>query len=145
MSEIIKWFFANYERIEDSTPRDDGEWVFIWGEPETTSDLVGQKWGEGPLVEAAIKTIEEEADGNDLWVPVPPAAPAEDDKVNPGHYKTATGLEAIDVIEAFQLDFHRGNAVKYLLRAGKKTGEAEKTELEKARWYIERAIKALEK
>jgi hypothetical protein len=66
------------------------------------------------------------------------------DKINPQHYKSG-GLEVIDIIEAFGLDFHRGNAVKYLLRAGKKTGEAEKTELEKARWYIERAIKALEK
>jgi hypothetical protein len=70
------------------------------------------------------------------------ALPSVEDKVNPSHYKQG-GLEAIDVIEAFDLDFCRGNAVKYLLRAGRKSSEAEKTELEKARWYIERAIKAL--
>jgi hypothetical protein len=67
------------------------------------------------------------------------------DKINPSHYKSAAGLEVIDVIEAFDLDFCRGNAVKYLCRAGRKDGEAELVELRKARWYIERAIAQLEK
>ena len=42
-------------------------------------------------------------------------------KINPEHYQSDTNLEAIDVIEAFDLNFHRGNIVKYVLRAGKKT------------------------
>ena len=56
---------------------------------------------------------------------------------HPPHYK-ANGIEAIDVIEAFGLGFNLGNAVKYILRAGRK-GDA-KDDLAKARWYIEREI-----
>lgn len=56
---------------------------------------------------------------------------------HPKHYQ-GNGLEAIDVIEAFELDFNLGNAIKYILRAGKK--DCKKQDLEKASWYIIRAI-----
>jgi|GEM_PF-808006 len=60
------------------------------------------------------------------------------DPVNhPAHYK-GNGLEAIEVIEDWQLGFHLGNAVKYILRAGKKGDR--KQDLEKALWYVRRAI-----
>ena len=63
------------------------------------------------------------------------------DTVNhPAHYKAA-GIEAIDVIEAFGLGFHLGNAVKYILRAGRKGDEETPVEdLKKARWYLDREI-----
>lgn len=61
------------------------------------------------------------------------------DPVNhPPHYKAPNGLEAIDVIEGFGLGFHRGNAVKYLLRAGRKGDAAQ--DLRKARWYVQREL-----
>lgn len=61
------------------------------------------------------------------------------DNVNsPAHYKGAKGMEVIDVIENFGLGFRIGNAVKYLLRAGKKGAYGE--QLLKARWYIEREL-----
>jgi rRNA processing protein Krr1/Pno1 len=64
---------------------------------------------------------------------------AKPDMVNqPPHYKTASGLEAIDVIEAFGLGFSLGNAIKYILRAGKKGDRIE--DLEKSRWYLTREI-----
>jgi hypothetical protein len=60
------------------------------------------------------------------------------DPVNaPVHYR-GEGMEAIDVIEAFDLGFRLGNAVKYILRAGKK-GDALVC-LKKARWYLDREI-----
>lgn len=60
------------------------------------------------------------------------------DVVNhPPHYK-GNGIEAIDVIEGFGLGFNLGNAVKYILRAGRK-GEANE-DLRKARWYVDRQI-----
>ena len=63
----------------------------------------------------------------------------EEDVVNePSHYKTETGLEVIDVIESFDLDYNLGNVTKYVLRAGKK--ENAKEDLLKAIWYIERYI-----
>lgn len=59
------------------------------------------------------------------------------DPTNPGYYK-AKGLEAIDVIEAYNLGFCKGNAIKYILRAGKKSDEKE--DLKKAIWYLQRRI-----
>lgn len=61
------------------------------------------------------------------------------EKVNhPNHYK-AGGIEAIDVIEAFGLDFNLGNALKYLLRAGRKPGVDAAEDLRKCAWYVNRA------
>lgn len=65
-----------------------------------------------------------------------------DPVANPPHYATSSGLEAIDVIEAFFHDsFHLGNAFKYIARAGKKNDEIE--DLRKAVWYILRRIEKL--
>lgn len=61
------------------------------------------------------------------------------DKINPDHYKSG-GMEVIDVIEAFKLDFKLANAVKYILRAGKKPGQTSHDDLKKAIWYINRHI-----
>ena len=60
------------------------------------------------------------------------------DMVNsPPHY-TAGGVETIDFIEAKNLNYNLGNAVKYITRAGLKGNRAE--DLQKAKWYIEREI-----
>lgn len=60
------------------------------------------------------------------------------DPINhPDYYKPGE-IEVIDVIEAFNLGFHDGNVVKYLLRAGRKGDALE--DLEKARWYLDRLI-----
>lgn len=65
------------------------------------------------------------------------------DMVNhPPYYKGKNGMEAIDVIEAFNLNFNLGCAVKYLLRCGKKLDALE--DLRKSIWYIQREIKNLE-
>lgn len=56
---------------------------------------------------------------------------------HPPHYKRG-GMEAIDVIEAFQLDYHLGQVAKYILRAGHKDDLVQ--DLSKASWYLARAI-----
>lgn len=60
-------------------------------------------------------------------------------------YYQSENIEAIDVIEAFDLNFNKGNVVKYVLRAGKKEGNAIVQDLKKAHWYIEREIERIEK
>jgi hypothetical protein len=77
---------------------------------------------------------------------------------HPAHYGGADNpYEAIKVIEAWDLDFCLGNAVKYVSRAGKKVPNlgdalsdehntllaraAEVEDLKKARWYLDRAIR----
>jgi len=80
-----------------------------------------------------------------LWqppelLPVPPITMVEppNDPVNhPAHYKVG-GIETIDFIEAKQLGYHLGNAVKYITRADHKGNR--KQDLEKAKWYIDREI-----
>jgi len=56
---------------------------------------------------------------------------------NPAHY-TDGGIQTIDFIEAKGLNFHLGNVVKYISRAGKKGDNLE--DLLKAQWYLNREI-----
>ena len=51
--------------------------------------------------------------------------------------------EAIKIIEALDLNFHLGNVLKYIIRAGKKNNNQEIDDLKKALWYLERHIKSL--
>jgi hypothetical protein len=62
------------------------------------------------------------------------------DLVNfPEHYQGPNGTECIDVTET--MSFCRGNAMKYLWRAGRKGDEVQ--DLEKAAWYLQREIARL--
>lgn len=73
-----------------------------------------------------------------------PTRKATGDTVNhPDHYNKGQ-FEVIDVIEDQQdwaRGFNRGNAVKYIMRAGHKGDEVE--DLKKARWYLDREISRL--
>ena len=62
--------------------------------------------------------------------------------IRPDYYKSG-GLEAFDVIDAFDLGFNLGNAFKYIARAGKKDSKVE--DLRKAVTYINREIEKEEK
>ena len=60
------------------------------------------------------------------------------DLVNhPEHY-TKGGIEVIDFIEAKELNYHLGNVIKYVSRAGHKADRLE--DLQKAHWYLIREI-----
>ena len=68
-------------------------------------------------------------------------APASDPVNHPSHYTShPSGIECIDVVE--HLPFLRGNAIKYLWRAGSKGDTVQ--DLRKAVFYIEREIANLE-
>ena len=58
---------------------------------------------------------------------------------HPSHYNQ--GIEPIEVIESWDLNFSLGNAIKYILRSPYKGKQIE--DLEKARWYIDREINRL--
>lgn len=65
------------------------------------------------------------------------------DLVNhPPHY-AGLSPEPVDVIEAWQLEWHEGNAMKYIARA-KNKGERIQ-DLRKAAWYLTRKAEMLEK
>jgi hypothetical protein len=68
---------------------------------------------------------------------VKPEEPKVDPVNHPVHYKVG-GIETIDFIEAKALSYHLGNAVKYITRADHKGNRLQ--DLQKAKWYIDRAI-----
>jgi hypothetical protein len=67
---------------------------------------------------------------------------------HPSHYQSETGMEVIDVIEAFTFDlkgieaFDTGNVIKYICRWKQKNGLED---LEKAKWYINDLIDHVKK
>lgn len=62
----------------------------------------------------------------------------------PAHTTCGDPIECIDVVET--MPFNRGNAIKYLWRAGKKGDEAQEVEdLRKAAWYATREADRLQK
>lgn len=67
---------------------------------------------------------------------------------HPSHYQSETGLETIDVIEAFTFDLKgieavdTGNVLKYVCRWKQKNGLQD---LEKAMWYLQHLIDHVEK
>lgn len=73
-----------------------------------------------------------------------------DDKMvsHPNHYQSETGLEVIDVIEAFTFDLKgieatdTGNIIKYVCRWKNKNGIQD---LKKIMWYTQHLIEHLEK
>lgn len=66
---------------------------------------------------------------------------------HPPHYQSETGLEVIDVIEAFTFDLKgieatdTGNILKYMCRWKNKNGLQD---LKKAQWYLTHLIKHVE-
>lgn len=56
---------------------------------------------------------------------------------HPAHYVQGK-FEAIEIIEAFDLDFTLGNALKYILRCKYKGRELE--DLKKAQWHLNHAV-----
>lgn len=67
---------------------------------------------------------------------------------HPAHYQSETGLEAIDVIEAFTFNLKgieatdTGNIIKYICRWKEKDGLRD---LKKAMWYLNHLIEHVDK
>lgn len=60
---------------------------------------------------------------------------------NPEYYGGSDNpYEAIKIIEAWSLNFCLGNALKYIVRAGKKDAKKRNEDLKKAIWYLNREI-----
>ena len=59
---------------------------------------------------------------------------------HPSHYNQ--GIETIEYIESWSMNFNTGNVIKYVTRAGYKDNQLE--DLKKAMWYLQREIDRLE-
>ena len=58
---------------------------------------------------------------------------------HPSHYNQ--GIETIEYIESWSMNFNTGNVIKYVTRAGYKNNQLE--DLKKAMWYLDREIQRL--
>jgi len=57
------------------------------------------------------------------------------------HYKNNKDYDVIDIAKDYNLNFNRGNVLKYIIRAGRKDDELQ--DLLKAKDYLEREISHL--
>lgn len=64
---------------------------------------------------------------------------------HPNHYLKDSGHEVIDVISAWNLNFNKGNAIKYIARSGRKNPDKTIEDLEKAIFYLNYEISLLKK
>lgn len=58
--------------------------------------------------------------------------------MKPEYYKNEKNIDIIDFCKMYNLNFNRGNVLKYIARAGKKENEIE--DLKKAMEYLKREI-----
>ena len=117
-------------------------------EPKTESNLAIDKWvADVEAIDGRTWTIDDSYDFYSLPNGNEGTKKTLDDKVNhPSHY-TYGDIEIIDFIEQVtkdykpELAFAIGNAIKYISRANRKNG---KEDLDKARWYLNRAFEKWE-
>lgn len=112
------------------------------------SKLDMDKWvADVEAIDGRTWTIDDSYDFYSLANENEPVEMTLDDKVShPSHY-TYGDIEIIDFIEQVtkdykpELAFAIGNAIKYISRANRKNG---KEDLDKARWYLNRAFEKWE-
>lgn len=115
---------------------------------KTGSNLAIEKWAaDVEAIDGRTWTIDDSYDFYSLANGNEETQKTLDDKVNhPSHY-TYGDIEVVDFIEQVtkdykpELAFAIGNAIKYISRANRKNG---KEDLDKARWYLNRAYEKWE-
>ena len=66
------------------------------------------------------------------------------DPVNPDHYRKFGDMSPLHIAERYELGYHLGQSIKYILRAGHKETENTLVDLKKAVWYLNRHIHNLD-
>jgi len=114
---------------------DNGNGVYAWGFAGLRNTIY--KINMGNLRQSMTQ---------DEWDEMAVPKTEESNVSHPPHYGGKDNLyEAIKVIEAWDLDFCLGNVVKYISRAGKKGEWKYREDLEKAAWYLNRAIENIKR
>lgn len=126
----------------------------IWNWSENVLELIKENDNMNTKIEEENKVNELDLKDSEIPKEVEENIEAEEvehgeeivnDSVNhPSHY-TDGKIEVMDFIEDKQLNFARGNVIKYVSRAGKKDPNKELEDLNKAMWYLKREIERLEK
>ena len=64
--------------------------------------------------------------------------------IKPSYYNKAS-MSVSDIVDEYELNFNKGNIIKYVLRSGKKSKDTEIQDLEKAIRYCEIEIERINK
>ena len=68
-----------------------------------------------------------------------------DESVIMPSYYNKTNMSVIDIIDEYELNFNKGNIIKYVLRSGKKSKDTEIQDLQKAIRYCQMEIERIQK
>ena len=69
---------------------------------------------------------------------------ADESVIIPSYY-TKPSMSVIDIIDEYELNFNKGNIIKYIVRSGKKSKDTEIQDLQKAMRYCQMEIERLNK
>ena len=69
---------------------------------------------------------------------------ADESVIIPSYYNKAN-MSVIDIIDEYELNFNKGNIIKYILRSGKKSKDTEIQDIQKAMRYCQMEIERLNK
>lgn len=69
---------------------------------------------------------------------------ASESVIIPSYYNKAS-MSVIDIIDEYELNFNKGNIIKYILRSGKKSKDTEIQDLQKAIRYCQMEIECIQK
>lgn len=69
---------------------------------------------------------------------------ADESVIIPSYYNKAN-MSVIDIIDEYELNFNKGNIIKYVLRSGKKSKDTEVQDLQKAIRYCQMEIERIQK
>lgn len=143
--EIDGRCYMYFERNFDGEKPTDN-WDLIKG--ETMRDDIKRWMPKGAEIEE-VKLGDQNA-FNKAFYPSDNKSKGQHEPVHPDYYKgnnkDGKAIEVFDIIDQFvDGDFYLGNVLKYVCRAGKKSKETKKQDLEKAMHYIMEAIKRCNK
>lgn len=143
INEVGRWveyrWFENGEECFDSHRNDDFIYHFDFVADSMSEEDFKELCitGENPTLKSATQIKDDEI--------IYQSAPVAHDPINhPKHYTShPSGIETIEITR--HMNFNRGNAVKYLMRAGLKDPAKEVEDLQKAAWYIQDEIKRIKR
>jgi len=85
---MVEWFHSNFEDPSESTPHDEGEFVYIWGGPYEAYDQLFDAFGGDASEELIARAVEEvQSNGIFDWAPSSNRVAPDDLEESPSDYE----------------------------------------------------------